>query len=53
MLDRVADALATMAEAPVCGSRVARERNLDMKKARGGTREITGQGRYRTWISAQ
>jgi hypothetical protein len=53
MLERVADVLATMADALVGGSRAAGERNIDMKTARGVIREIMGQGRYRTWISAQ
>jgi hypothetical protein len=52
MLDREADGLATMAEALVCGSRAAVERNRDLKTACGAIREITGQGRYRIWISA-
>jgi hypothetical protein len=53
MLDRKADDLAAMAEALVCGSRAAVERNLDLKTARGVIREITVQGRCRTWTSVQ
>lgn len=53
MLDREADGLVAMAEARVSGSRAAGDRNFDMKTARGVTRAITGQGRYRTLASAQ
>lgn len=53
MHDREADGLANMAEALVCGSRAAVERNLDLKTALGVIREITVQGRCRTWTSTQ
>lgn len=43
---------APMAEEHVGASRAAVQRNLDMMKARGVIREITGQGRYRIWTAA-
>lgn len=42
---------APMAEAEAGASRAAVQRNLDLLTARGVTRELTGQGRYRVWTA--